>query len=133
PLFTFPLMAAVQLMCARVGLVSGRGLAAVLGRWYPRWVLWTACVLLLGANTVNVGADLAGMADALALITGVRAVWFLAPVTLVSFAVLALGDYKSVASKLKWLTAALLAYVVTAFLVHPSWPAVLLATVTPRL
>src|SRR5579872_4605361 len=57
-LFSFPLMSAVQLMCARLGMVSGRGLAGVIRRQYSRWVLWSACALLVVANTVNIGADL---------------------------------------------------------------------------
>ncbi|MGZ8492389.1 MAG: NRAMP family divalent metal transporter [Gemmatirosa sp.] len=133
PLFTLPLMAAVQLMCARIGLVAGQGLAAVLRAWYPRWMLWVACVLLVVANTINVGADLAGMADSLALVVGIPAAWFLIPAAGASFAVLAFGGYRSVADKLKWLTLALLAYVATALLVQPDWPAVLRAAVVPRL
>ena len=65
-LFSFPLMAAVQLMCARLGMVTGRGLAGVVRRRYPRWVLWGACLLLIVANIVNIGADLGGMAEATA-------------------------------------------------------------------
>ena len=60
-LFTLPLMAAVQLMCARIGMVTGEGLAGVLRRYYPRWLLLSACALLLAANTVNIGADLGAM------------------------------------------------------------------------
>src|ERR1700704_842825 len=71
-LFSFPLMAAVQLMCARLGMVTGRGLAGVLRRTYPRWVLWGACTLLIVANVVNIGADLGGMADATEMVTGVN-------------------------------------------------------------
>src|SRR5512143_4341185 len=59
-LFSFPLMSAVQLMWARLGMVSGRGLAAVIRRRYPKWVLLGACLLLIIANTVNIGADLGG-------------------------------------------------------------------------
>src|SRR5438552_6366456 len=70
-LFSFPLMAAVQLMCARLGMVTGRGFAGVVRRRYPRWVLWGACLLLTVANVVNIGADLGGMADAAAMVTGV--------------------------------------------------------------
>src|SRR5215467_10356722 len=60
-LFSFPLMSAVQLMCARLGLVTGQGLAALIRRRYPPWVLWSACIILVIANTVNIGADLGGM------------------------------------------------------------------------
>src|SRR2546426_4599641 len=71
-LFSFPLMAAVQLMCARLGLVTGRGLAGVLRRRYSRWVLWGACALLVSANVFNIAADLGGMAAATELVTGLR-------------------------------------------------------------
>src|SRR5256885_6996483 len=69
-LFSFPLMAAVQIMCARLGMITGRGLAGVLRRQYPRWVLWSACTLLVVANIFNIGADLSGMAAASEMMTG---------------------------------------------------------------
>src|ERR1700758_5768783 len=72
-LFSFPLMAAVQLMCARLGVVTGLGLAGVIRRRYSRWVLWSACALLIIANVVNIAADLGGMAEATALVTSVDA------------------------------------------------------------
>src|SRR5690349_12841471 len=71
-LFSFPLMAAVQLMCARLGMVTGRGLAAVIRTRYPPQVLWFACALVITANVFNIGADLGGMADAMHLVTGVQ-------------------------------------------------------------
>src|SRR6266480_2043156 len=64
-LFSFPLMVSVQLMCARLGMVTGRGLAGVVRRRYSRWVLWGTCALLVVANTINIGADLAGMGEAM--------------------------------------------------------------------
>lgn len=69
---TFPLMAAVQLICARIGLVTGRGLAGAVRRHYPRPFLYAACLLLLAANVFNIAADLAGMAEAARMLTGVR-------------------------------------------------------------
>src|ERR1043166_5562430 len=75
-LFSFPLMSAVQIMCARLGMVTGRGLAGVLRRSYPRWVLWSACALLIVANVFNIGADLGGMAEAAQMLTGINAlIW----------------------------------------------------------
>ena len=68
-IFSFPLMAAVQLMCARLGMVTGRGLAGVVRRNYPRSVLWGACALLIVANVFNIGADLGGMAEATEMMT----------------------------------------------------------------
>src|SRR5690242_15804274 len=74
-LFSFPLMTAVQLMCSRLGMVTGRGLAAVVRRRYPRWVLWGACLLLTVANVINIGADLGGMANAAEMVTGINSLW----------------------------------------------------------
>src|SRR5258708_12858841 len=70
-LFSFPLMTAVQMMCARLGMVTGEGLAGVIRRQYSRWVLWGACALLVIANTVNIGADLGGMGQVTELIPGI--------------------------------------------------------------
>src|SRR5450755_3101879 len=69
-LFSFPLMAAVQLMCARLGMVTGLGLAGVIRRRYSRWVLWSACALLIVANVINIAADLGGMAEATKMVIG---------------------------------------------------------------
>src|ERR1700733_9006108 len=69
-LFSFPLMTAVQLMCARLGIVSGLGLAGVIRKRYSRWVLWGACTLLVIANVVNIAADLGGMAEATKMVIG---------------------------------------------------------------
>src|ERR1700693_4336188 len=75
-LFSVPLMGAVQLLCARRGMVSGRGLASVIRRRYSRPVLWGACALLIVANVINIGADLGGMAEVTEMMTGVNAlVW----------------------------------------------------------
>jgi NRAMP (natural resistance-associated macrophage protein)-like metal ion transporter len=132
-LFSFPLMAAVQLMCARLGMVTGRGLAAVVRRRYPRWVLWGACLLLIVANVINIGADLGGMANAMEMVTGVNSlVW--APV----FAALLLGllmitSYRTMARTFKWITLVLFSYVVTAFIAKPAWGEVLRATFVPDL
>src|ERR1043166_1254329 len=68
-LFSFPLMTAIQLMCARLGLVTGLGLAGVIRRRYSRWVLWGACALLVIANVINIAADLGGMAEATRMVT----------------------------------------------------------------
>jgi len=70
-LATFPLMAAVQLVCARIGLVTGRGLAAAIRRHCPRPFLYLACLLLLVANVFNIAADLSGMGGVIHMLTGV--------------------------------------------------------------
>ena len=131
-LFSFPLMAAVQCMCARLGLVTGRGLAGVLRRYYPRWVLWGACGLLLVANVFNIGADLGGMADATAMMTGVPALYWLPLYTLLMIVLLFWFSYRVIARIFKWLTLVLFAYVAAAFLARPVWHAVLGATFVPH-
>src|ERR1700731_4347846 len=72
-LLSFPLMVSVQLMCARLGMVTGRGLASVVRRRYSRLVLWSSCLGLVVANVINIGADLGGMADVSHMVTGVSA------------------------------------------------------------
>jgi NRAMP (natural resistance-associated macrophage protein)-like metal ion transporter len=132
-LFSFPLMAAVQLMCARLGVVTGRGLASLIRSRYPRPVLWGTCVLLIVANVINIAADLAGMAEGTALVTGVPApVWV--PIFGLSIVlVLYRSSYEVIAKTFKWLTLVLLAYVATAFLVHVDWRLAVKATFEPRI
>ncbi|PYN19596.1 MAG: iron transporter [Candidatus Rokuibacteriota bacterium] len=132
-LATFPLMAAVQLICARIGLITGRGLAGTIRRHYPRPFLYVACLLLLIANVFNIAADLAGMADATRMLTGVP---LLVSVPLFGLAILLATVYMTYArfaQYLKWLTAVLLAYVITAFLAKPDWRQVAVATLVPSL
>jgi len=130
--FSFPLMTAVQMMCARLGMVTGRGLAGVVRRRYPRWVLWGACAILVVANTVNIAADLAGMGESMQLVTKIPSlVWTpLFTVTIVSL--LFWSSYRQIAKIFKWLTLVLFAYVIDAFLAHPDWGAVLRATFIPH-
>jgi NRAMP (natural resistance-associated macrophage protein)-like metal ion transporter len=131
-LFSFPLMVSVQLMCARLGMVTGRGLAGVIRRTYPTWVLWGACSLLIVANVVNIGADLGGMADATQMVTGVSSlVWTPIYATLI-ISLLFWTSYHFIAKIFKWLTLVLFAYVIAAFLAHPDWRAVLHATFIPH-
>jgi NRAMP (natural resistance-associated macrophage protein)-like metal ion transporter len=132
-LLSFPLMAAVQLMCARLGMVTGCGLASAIRTHYPRWILWFACALVIIANVFNIGADLGGMADAMQMVTGIRA-YFWTPF----FAALITGllfwtSYRTMARVFKWLTLVLFAYVITAFLARPDWTAVARATFIPHI
>ncbi|PYM94666.1 MAG: iron transporter [Candidatus Rokuibacteriota bacterium] len=132
-LATLPLMAAVQLICARIGLVSGRGLAGAVRHHYPRPFLYVACVLLLAANVFNIAADLAGMADATALLTGVPPLVGVPVFGLAIFLVTVYTSYARFARYLKWLTGVLFAYVVAALLAKPAWREVLVATFVPSL
>ena len=130
--FSFPLMAAVQLMCARLGMVTGRGLAGVVRRNYPRSVLWGACSLLIVANVFNIGADLGGMAEATEMMTGIRSYYWTPFYTLLIVSLLFFSSYRHIARIFKWLTLVLFAYVIAAFLAQPDWFAVLKATFIPH-
>ena len=131
-LISFPLMVGVQMMCGRLGMVTGCGLAAVIRRHYPRWVLWGACLLLVVANVINIAADLGGMGESAAMVTGVPAqIWtVLFTVLIVSF--LFWSSYSQIARVFKWIALVLLAYVATAFFAHVDWGSALAATVVPR-
>jgi NRAMP (natural resistance-associated macrophage protein)-like metal ion transporter len=120
-ILTFPLMTAVQMISARIGRVTGHGLAGNLARNYPAWLTNSLVLLLLIANTINIGADLGAMADATALVTGLPG-----PVFLLFFAVfcataVVVMRYEAYARVLKWLTLALLSYIVTLFMVDVPW------------
>ena len=130
--FAFPLMIAVQIMCARLGLVSGQGLAGVLRRRYPKWVLLSACILLTVANTVNIGADLGGMAEAMEMMTGLPSIVWLPLFAGLIVVLLIWSSYRHMARVFKWLTLVLFAYVAAAFMAHPNWNRVLRATFVPH-
>lgn len=120
------------MMCARIGMVTGRGLAAAFRQRFPRWVIVAATAGLLLANTLNIGADLAGMADAAAMLTSVHShLWVIGFGALIGAATLWL-HYPTFERILKWLALVLLAYVVAAFEVGPHWLPVLKATFTPH-
>ena len=126
-------MVALQLMCGRLGMVTGRGLAGVIRRRYTRWVLWGACSLLMLANMINIGADLGGMADATAMITGVNSLIWTPLYTALMMSFLFWSSYRQIARFFKWITLALLAYVAAAFFVKVDWRQALASTLDPRL
>jgi NRAMP (natural resistance-associated macrophage protein)-like metal ion transporter len=132
-LITFPLMTAIQLMCARLGMVTGGGLATAVRIHYSRWVLWGACSILVVANVINIGADLGGMAEATQLITGIRSLIWIPAYAFFILGLLLWGSYKLVAQIFKWLTLVLLAYVLTSFYAHVDWRHALAVTFVPHL
>ena len=132
-LVTWPLMAAVETMCARIGMVTGRGLMGALRKKFPRAVLVVACGALFIANTINIGSDLSGMADAAELLTHVSShVWVVAFGVLIAWATVRLR-YLLIASVLKWLALVLFAYVVTALIEGPNWSVVAHDTFVPSM
>ena len=129
---TWPLMGCVQFMCARIGLVTGRGLAGALRQKSPHWLLCPIAIALLVANTINIGADLAGMADAATMWTGVPSHFFVLVFGVVIGAATIRCSYHQIAAILKWLAAVLFAYVINAFIVGIDWRTVAYDTFLPK-
>lgn len=132
--FTFPLMSVVQEMCARIGLVTGRGLAGNIRKVFSRRVLGVCAMLLFAANAFNIGADLGAMAQ------GVKLLFpqWSSTLLVVGFAILMLGlqiftPYERYARYLKWLALVLLAYILSAVLAHLDWATVLKHAVVPSI
>ncbi len=128
----YPLMSAVQLMCAQIGRVTGKGLAANIKTAFPPLVLRGVVVLLLIANTLNIAADVAAMGEAGELVTGINR-----HVMTLGFVALTLGlqigvAYHRYVFYLKWLTLSLLAYAAVVFTVHVPWGEVALRTLSPH-
>jgi len=132
-LITFPFMAAVQNICCRLGLVSGTGLAGILKEHYPRWVLYPAVGLVVVANAVNIGADLGAIADAAGIIIGTAVPWLVVPIALALVALQVFARYRFIERVFKYLTIALLAYVIDAVVVHPPLGETLRATIVPTI
>lgn len=132
-LFTFPLMAVVQEMCARIGLATGKGLAANINRHYPRLIVYLAALTLFAANSFNIGADLGAMAQATQLIAPAMPFWFLVLFfTLFSLLLQIYISYKQYAKYLKYLALILFAYVLTAFFIEGfNWRSILQAAFRP--
>ncbi len=128
-----PLMLAVQETCARIGIVTNKGLAGVFQKHYRKKIVFGIVILLIIANVVNIGADLGAMAASLEMVAGVK--YFVSAFVLAVLIVLVeiLFRYKKCAFILKWLTISVFAYVVTGFLVKPDWAEVLRNTFVPSI
>src|SRR6202163_2807542 len=129
----FPLMAAVQYICAKLGMFSGRGLAGVLRHHYPRWVLYPAVFLLVVANTINAGADIGAIAAAINLLVPVPIIWMIVPIAIAIVVLQVWGSYRLIAGTFKWLCIALFAYVGAGLLARPNWTEVLGRTIIPTI
>ncbi len=132
-LFSFPLMAAVQEMCGRIGLLTGHGLAGVMQRHYSKTLLYFAVSLLFIANTINIGTDLGAMAASAQLVFGLPFIVWLVGMLIITLTLEIFVSYKTYSKYLKYLTFALFSYVIAAFAVHIDWKSVLISTVIPRL
>jgi len=129
---TFPLMVAVQMISARLGRLTGRGLADNIRENFPAPVLYSLVIMLLIANTINVAADVAAMGKSLQLVAGGPSHVYTVAFGVVCLALEIYVSYRRYVTYLKWLTLALFAYVAVALVANISWSAVLLGIVWPR-
>ena len=132
--FTFPLMAVIQEMCARIGLVTGRGLAGNIRVHFGRKILYISTLFLFAANTFNIGADIGAMANAVQLLRPS----FNFTLLVIGFTVFILllqvfTPYVKYARYLKWLALVLFAYILSAILAHPDWHTVLKNSIVPHI
>ena len=128
----YPLMSAIQAMCANLGRVTGRGLAANIKEVFPPIVLKAVVLLLLIANTLNIGADVAAMGEVSELVSGIDRHVMTAFFVVVTLLLQIFVPYHRYVVFLKWLTLSLLAYAAVLFTVHVPWGEVALRTVWPR-
>ncbi len=134
-LLTFPLMAAIQELCARIALHTGVGLGVALRRKFPRPLVGACIAALFLANTINAGADLGAIAAGGSLLTrgAVHLLWFVVPAAVLILALQVFMTYAVIFKVFKWLTVALFAYVITGFLVHPDLRQVVAGGIVPHL
>ena len=131
-LITTPMMAVIQGMCARIAMVGGIGLAAQMKKTFPNWLAFSLALAVIIANTFNVAADFSGMAASAHMVVGFPVlfwVFFFGALLLVAQVFF---SYRLLSKIFKWLTLALFAYVITAFIVRPNWLDVLKHTVVPE-
>lgn len=131
--FMLPMMIAVQEMSGRIGLVTGKGLAAVIKDHYSRWFLYFAVFFLVFANTVNIGANIGAMASSAQLMVDIPYVWWTLFFTVGIVLLELIVPYRKYAKVLKWLCLSLFAYIITAFMVNMPWREVLVNTLIPTI
>ncbi|MDP9106183.1 MAG: Nramp family divalent metal transporter [Candidatus Eremiobacteraeota bacterium] len=131
-LITTPMMAVIQGMCARIGMVSGVGLGAVMRKRFPRWLAFSLAGLVIVANTFNIGADLAGMSASAHMVAGLPVLLWVIAFAAVLLITEFYCSYRLLSRVLKWLALALFAYVITLFLVHPDWGSILRHAAVPE-
>jgi NRAMP (natural resistance-associated macrophage protein)-like metal ion transporter len=130
---TFPMMAAAQFIAAKIGIVTGVGVAGILCRYYPPWIGYSAALSLALACTINAGADLGAIAAALNLVVPIPATALIVPIAALIVGLQVLGSYRLIARLFQWLALALLAYVAGAFFARPNVTEVLRQTFVPTI
>ncbi|MFA6361817.1 MAG: divalent metal cation transporter, partial [Candidatus Shapirobacteria bacterium] len=132
-LFLWPAMVAIQEMCGRIGMASGKGLAGVIKKYHSKRLLFMAVSLLAVANIINIGADLGIMAAAMQMIFGLNFFWWLIFVGVFIILMEIIIPYKKYSKILKWLGLSLMVYVITALMVKQDWRAVIWNTFIPQI
>lgn len=132
-LFSFPLMVAIQEISARIGRITGRGIAGNIRRNFSPWVLYPIVIVLVIANTINIGADIGAMGASLQLLVGGPALAYAALFAVVIVVTQIYCSYRTFSNVLKWLTVVLFAYFLTPFFAHVNWKQAFAATVIPHI
>lgn len=132
-LFSYPFMVVIQEMCGRIGLVTGQGLSSVIKNNYSKKTLYVAVMLLLIANTINIGADLGAMAAAAQLLFGFPFVVWLIGMTVITLILEIFVPYPTYAKFLKYLTFSLFAYIIVVFVVKQDWSKIAVSTLIPNI
>jgi NRAMP (natural resistance-associated macrophage protein)-like metal ion transporter len=132
-LVTFPLMATVQFICAKIGMVTGQGLAGVLKKHYAHAILFPAVIALVIANTFNAGADIGAIAAAINLVVPIPPKFLIVPISVLIVVVQIWGSYRLLANIFKWLSLSLIAYAGAAYFAHPTVAEVLRGTLIPTI
>jgi NRAMP (natural resistance-associated macrophage protein)-like metal ion transporter len=130
-LVTLPMMSAVQYTCAKIGMVSGRGLAGVLKTYYSKKLVYLAVFSLVIANAINAGADIGAIAAGINLLVPIPILFLIIPIALTIVALQIWGSYQFIANTFKWLTLALFAYIFSAFFCKANFSEVLRSTFIP--
>ncbi len=132
-LATLPFMIITQRMAGRIGLISGHGLAGNMKKYYPKWILIVIATLIVGANIINIGADISAMSASINLLAPqVPSIFFSALIPLALIALLILFPYRDMANYLKWIAIVMLSYVLAAFFVDLDWSQILHRTFIPQ-
>ncbi|MGE5626696.1 MAG: NRAMP family divalent metal transporter [Solirubrobacterales bacterium] len=129
--FSFPFVMAIQEMCGRIGLVTGKGLSAILKKHYPKWVLFIAVTLLFTANTVNIAADLGAMAASAQMVFGLSFTFWIFFISCLIIFLEIFISYNSYSRVLKFFALCLFAYFITAFMVKQDWNLIIKSIVIP--
>jgi NRAMP (natural resistance-associated macrophage protein)-like metal ion transporter len=132
-LFSYPLMSGIQEISARIGRVTGRGIAGNMRKYYPRWLTYIIAGLLVIANVINLGADLSAMGAALQLLIGGSALLYAVIFAIICLLLQIFIPYEKYVNLLKWLTLVLFAYVATVFVVRVPWAEALRSTFIPSI